>query len=70
MAYAIGHISGCHLNPAVTVGLAAGGRFPGRQVAPYVVAQVVGAIAAAALLSDGSGDDGDVPVCHHGLHPR
>ena len=50
MAYAIGHISGCHLNPAVTVGLAAGGRFPGRQVAPYVVAQVVGAIAAAALL--------------------
>ena len=70
MAYAIGHISGCHLNPGVTVGLAAGGRFPGRQVAPYVVAQVVGAIAAAALLSDGSGDDGDVPVCHHGLHPR
>src|SRR5690606_22407217 len=50
MAYAIGHISGCHLNPAVTVGLAAGGRFPGGQVVPYIVAQVVGAVAAAALL--------------------
>src|SRR3954462_252896 len=50
MAYAIGHMSGCHLNPAVTVGLAAGGRFPAGQIAPYVVAQVIGAIAAAALL--------------------
>jgi aquaporin Z len=50
MAYAIGHISGCHLNPAVTVGLAAGGRFPTGQVLPYVIAQVVGAIVAAALL--------------------
>ena len=50
MAYAIGHISGCHLNPAVTVGLTAGGRFPAGQVLPYVVAQVVGAVAAAALL--------------------
>ena len=50
MAYAIGHVSGCHLNPAVTVGLAAGGRFPAGQILPYVIAQVVGAIVAAALL--------------------
>src|SRR5579863_109547 len=50
MAYAIGHISGCHLNPAITVGLTAGGRFPAGHVVPYVIAQVVGAIAAAALL--------------------
>jgi aquaporin Z len=47
MAYAIGHVSGCHLNPAVTVGLMAGGRFPSGQVIPYVVAQVIGAIVAA-----------------------
>ena len=50
MAYAIGHISGCHLNPAVTVGLMAGRRFPPNQVGPYVVAQVAGAILAAAIL--------------------
>jgi aquaporin Z len=50
MAYAIGHISGCHLNPAVTLGLAAGGRFGWNDVVPYWVAQVLGAIAAAALL--------------------
>src|SRR6201994_4380907 len=50
MAYAIGHISGCHLNPAVTVGLAAGGRFPSSQVVPYIVAQVIGAIIAAGIL--------------------
>src|SRR6266436_10324225 len=50
MAYAIGHVSGCHLNPAVTMGLAAGGRFPAGQIAPYIVAQVIGAVVAAALL--------------------
>jgi aquaporin Z len=50
MAYAIGHISGCHLNPAVTVGLAAGGRFPPKDIIPYVVAQVIGGVVAAAIL--------------------
>lgn len=56
MAYSIGHISGCHLNPAVTVGLWAGGRFPAKDIAPYVVAQVIGAtIAAAALFVIASG---------------
>jgi aquaporin Z len=50
MAYAIGHISGCHLNPAVSVGLWAGGRFPRNQLLPYIVAQVLGAIAAGGVL--------------------
>jgi len=50
MAYAIGHISGCHLNPAVTVGLAAGGRFPTKEVLPYIAAQVIGAIIGAGVL--------------------
>jgi len=50
MAYAIGHISGCHLNPAVSLGLWAGGRFEREKLAPYIVAQVFGAIAAAAVL--------------------
>ena len=50
MAYAIGHISGCHLNPAVSFGLWAGGRFEGRDLLPYVIAQVLGAVAAAAAL--------------------
>lgn len=50
MAYSIGHISGCHLNPAVTVGLWAGGRFPAKEILPYAAAQVVGAIVAAFLL--------------------
>jgi aquaporin Z len=50
MAFAIGHISGCHLNPAVSVGLWAGGRFSGNQLVPYIVAQVAGGIAAGAVL--------------------
>ena len=50
MAYTIGHISGCHLNPAVSVGLAIGGRFKSSELLPYVIAQVLGAIAAAAVL--------------------
>lgn len=50
MAYAVGHISGGHFNPAITVGLLAGGRFPAKDVIPYIVAQVVGGIAAAAVL--------------------
>jgi aquaporin Z len=50
MAYAIGHISGCHLNPAVTLGLTVGGRFKAGDVLPYWIAQTLGAIAAATLL--------------------
>jgi aquaporin Z len=50
MAYAIGHISGCHLNPAVSVGLWAGGRFPASDLLPYIAAQVVGAIVAGGVL--------------------
>jgi aquaporin Z len=50
MAFAIGHVSGCHLNPAVTLGLAAAGRFSGKEVPGYVVAQVLGACAGAAIL--------------------
>jgi len=50
MAFAIGHISGCHLNPAVSVGLWAGGRFPANQLLPYIVAQVFGAIVAGGVL--------------------
>ena len=50
MAYAIGHISGCHLNPAVSIGLWAGGRFPANQLLPYIIAQVLGGIAAGGIL--------------------
>jgi aquaporin Z len=50
MAYAIGHISGCHINPAVSVGLTTGGRFPASELIPYFIAQVAGAIVAAIVL--------------------
>ena len=50
MAYAVGHISGCHLNPAVSVGLWAGGRFSAADLVPYIIAQVVGAIAGAFIV--------------------
>src|SRR5215210_3810366 len=50
MAFAIGHVSGCHLNPAVTLGLWAGKRFPASDILPYIVAQVLGGIAGAGLL--------------------
>lgn len=50
MAYAIGHVSGCHLNPAVSFGLWAGGRFSGKELVPYIIAQVLGGIGAAAIL--------------------
>ncbi len=50
MAYSIGHISGCHLNPAVTLGLWAGKRFPASEILPYIVAQVIGAIVGAGIL--------------------
>ncbi len=50
MAFAIGHISGCHLNPAVSVGLVAAGRFPSKDLVPYVIAQVLGGLAGAAVL--------------------
>jgi aquaporin Z len=50
MAYAIGHVSGCHLNPAVSVGLWAGGRFPAAELGPYALAQLAGGVAGAAVL--------------------
>jgi aquaporin Z len=59
MAYAIGHVSGCHLNPAVSIGLCAGGRFPAKELAPYIIAQVVGGIVGAGvlyLIASGSAD--------------
>lgn len=67
MAYAIGHVSGCHLNPAVTVGLWAGGRFPTKDVAPYIVAQVIGAIIAAFVLYAIASGKADFDLAKSGL---
>jgi aquaporin Z len=50
MAYAIGHVSGCHINPAVSVGLCVGGRFPAKDLIPYIIAQVLGGVAGAGIL--------------------
>jgi len=59
MAYSIGHISGCHLNPAVSIGLCVGGRFPASKLAPYIISQVLGGIAGAGILyMIASGKDG------------
>src|SRR6187401_2542086 len=60
IAYSLGHISGAHLNPAVTFGLWAGGRFEGSQILPYVISQILGALAAAGVLyvvATGNGTD-------------
>ena len=62
MAFAIGHISGCHINPAVTVGLWAGGRFRGGDVLPYVIVQVLGGIVAAWILSVIASGNGSDPI--------
>jgi len=61
MAYSIGHISGCHLNPAVTLGLWAGKRFPASEILPYIVAQVIGAILAGFFYSWLIGDEKNEP---------
>nr|VFK39654.1 MAG: aquaporin Z [Candidatus Kentron sp. SD]VFK45086.1 MAG: aquaporin Z [Candidatus Kentron sp. SD] len=73
MAYAIGHISGCHLNPAVSIGLWAGGRFPANQLPPYIVAQLIGALMAGAVLfliaNEKIGfDPTDFAINGYGLH--
>jgi aquaporin Z len=73
MAFAIGHISGCHLNPAVSVGLCIGGRFKAGDLIPYIIAQVLGAIVAAAVLyviasGKAGGDPGSLAANGFGEH--
>ncbi|MEE9433492.1 MAG: aquaporin Z [Sphingorhabdus sp.] len=67
MAYAIGHISGCHLNPAVTLGLWAGGRFDAKDIPLYIASQVLGAIAAAFLLYVIASGSADYSLAENGL---
>ena len=67
MAYAIGHVSGCHLNPAVTIGLWAGGRFPAKDIPLYIVAQVVGAVLAAMALAYIAQGNGTYSIAENGL---
>ena len=67
MAYAVGHISGGHFNPAVTIGLWAGGRFTGREVPGYVAAQVVGAVAASAVIAIIAEGQAGWTIAQHGL---
>ena len=67
MAYSIGHISGCHLNPAVTIGLWSGGRFPAKDIAPYVIAQLVGALIAAFILLQIASGRPDFVLADNGL---
>ncbi len=67
MAYTIGHVSGCHLNPAVTIGLWAGGRFPAKDIALYIAAQVAGAIVAAGLLLVIASGNADYSLAVNGL---
>ncbi|HEU4650050.1 MAG TPA: aquaporin Z [Croceibacterium sp.] len=67
MAYAIGHVSGCHLNPAVTIGLWTGRRFPAGEILPYVAAQVAGAIVAAGLLFSIASGSASFDIATNGL---
>jgi len=67
MAYAIGHVSGCHLNPAVTLGLWSAGKFPAKEVVPYIVAQVVGGLLGAALIAAIATDKADFSIVQSGF---